>query len=163
MNNEAFTPFIDARYDINVFCNVYQSIIFYLRRFSWLIFYISYQWFCVSVFLPSLKYWRIVKRYSFQNILEGDPATKRLTYWTATSLGTSSNPSRTITFLYGLIPKWMCPWCNGYRRRKWTRRHDFKSWTRLIAFHIALIPLGKVWIQLFSLQLWVNSSAATGR
>ena len=37
----------------------------------------------------------------------------------------------------------MCPWCNGYRRRKWTRRHEFKSWTRLIAFHIALIPLGK--------------------
>ena len=48
-------------------------------------------------------------------------------------------------------------WCNGYRRRKWTRRHEFKSWTRLIAFHIALIPLGKVWIQLFSLELWVNS------
>ena len=23
-------------------------------------------------------------------------------------------------------------------------RHEFKSWTRLIAFHIALIPLGKV-------------------
>ena len=50
-----------------------------------------------------------------------------------------------------------CPWCNGYRRRKWIRRHEFKSWTRLIAFHIALIHLGKVWIQLFSLQLWVNS------
>ena len=33
----------------------------------------------------------------------------------------------------------------------------FKSWTRLIAFHIALTPLGKVWIQLFSFQLWVNS------
>ena len=48
-------------------------------------------------------------------------------------------------------------WCNGYRRRKWTRRQEFKSWTRLIAFHIALIPLGKVWIQLFSLQQWVNS------
>ena len=54
-----------------------------------------------------------------------------------------------------------CPWCNGYRRngyrrRKWTRRHEFKSWTRLIAFHIALIPLGKLRIQLFSLQLWIN-------
>ena len=49
------------------------------------------------------------------------------------------------------------PWCNCYRRRKWTRRHEFKSWTKLIAFHIALIPLGKVWIQLFSFQLWVNS------
>ena len=31
------------------------------------------------------------------------------------------------------------------------------TWTKPIAFHIALIPLGKVWIQLFSLQLWVNS------
>ena len=50
-----------------------------------------------------------------------------------------------------------CPWCNGYHRRKWTRWHEFKSWTSLIAFHMALIPLGKVWIQLFSLQLWVNS------
>ena len=50
-----------------------------------------------------------------------------------------------------------CLWCNCYRRRKWTRRYEFKSWTKLIAFHIALIPLGKVWIQLFSLQLWVNS------
>ena len=38
----------------------------------------------------------------------------------------------------------MCPWCNGYRRRKWTRRHEFKPWTRLIAFLKALIPLGKV-------------------
>ena len=51
------------------------------------------------------------------------------------------------------------PWCNGYRRRKWTRRHEFKSWPRLIAFHIALILSGKVWIQSFSLQLWVNSRA----
>ncbi len=39
---------------------------------------------------------------------------------------------------------WRCPWCNGYRHWKWTRRHEFKSWMRLIAFHIALIPLGKV-------------------
>ena len=54
---------------------------------------------------------------------------------------------------------WRYPGCNGYRRRKWTRRHEFKSWTRLIAFLITLIPLGKVWIQLFSLQLWVNSRA----
>ena len=51
------------------------------------------------------------------------------------------------------------PWCNGYRRREWIRWHEFKSWTRLIAFHIAPIPLGKVWIQLFSLQLWKNSRA----
>ena len=55
------------------------------------------------------------------------------------------------------IEDWRCPWCHGYRHRKWTRRHEFKSWTRLMAFHIALIPLGKVWIQLLSLQLWVNS------
>ena len=57
------------------------------------------------------------------------------------------------------IGHWRCPLCNGYRRRKRTRRYEFKSWTRLIAFHIALMPLGKVWIQLFSLQLWINSRA----
>ena len=33
-----------------------------------------------------------------------------------------------------------CPWCNSYRRRTWTLWHEFKSWTRPIAFHIALIP-----------------------
>ena len=54
---------------------------------------------------------------------------------------------------------WKCLWCNGYRHRKWIRRHKFKSWTRLIAFHIALIPLGKAWIQVFSFRLWVNSWA----
>ena len=37
-----------------------------------------------------------------------------------------------------------CLWCNGYCRRIRTRRHEFKSSTRIIAFHIALIPLGKV-------------------
>ena len=35
---------------------------------------------------------------------------------------------------------WRCPWCNGYHHRKWTQQHKFKFWTRLIAFHIALIP-----------------------
>ena len=31
-----------------------------------------------------------------------------------------------------------------WTHRIWTRRYEFNSWTRLIAFHIALIPLGKV-------------------
>ena len=26
-----------------------------------------------------------------------------------------------------------CPWCNGYRRRNWTRRHEFKSWIDCIS------------------------------
>ena len=43
-----------------------------------------------------------------------------------------------------LVKKLRCTWCNGYRQRKWTRQHESKSWTRLIAFQIALIPLGKV-------------------
>ena len=60
---------------------------------------------------------------------------------------------------WGLVCCMLWPWCNCYRRWIWTRRHEFKSWTWLVAFHIELIPLGKVWIQLFSLQLWVNSRA----
>ena len=31
------------------------------------------------------------------------------------------------------------------------------SWTRLFASYIVQMPLEKVWIQLFSLQLYVNS------
>ena len=31
--------------------------------------------------------------------------------------------------------------------------------TRLMAFHIALLPMGKVWTLLFSHQLWVNSGS----
>ena len=49
---------------------------------------------------------------------------------------------------------WRYLWCNDYCRRKWTWRHKFKSWMRLFAFHILIIPLGKIWIQLLSLQLW---------
>ena len=67
------------------------------------------------------------------------------------SICISKSKLLTLTFII------RCPWCNDYRHRKWTRWYEFKSWTRPIAFHIALIPLGKVWIQLFSLQLWVNS------
>ena len=50
----------------------------------------------------------------------------------------SQNSYGKLRFHY--LQTWRCPWCNGYRRRKWTRRDEFKSRTRLIAFHIALIP-----------------------
>ena len=57
----------------------------------------------------------------------------------------SSNSSSQFSSIWPIdfIISWKCPWCNSYRRRKWTRRHEFKFWTRLIAFHIALIPLGR--------------------
>ena len=46
-----------------------------------------------------------------------------------------------------------CSWCNDYRCSKWILRLEFKTWTRLLAFYIALIPLEKVFIQLFSVHL----------
>ena len=65
-----------------------------------------------------------------------------------------TKPARTYTHQL-----WRCQLCNGYRRKKWTPLHEFKSWTRLIAFYIALIPMRKLRIKLFFLQLWVNSRA----
>ena len=44
-------------------------------------------------------------------------------------------------------------WYNAYRRMKWTRLPEFKSWTRLCEFLIALIPMIKLCIQKFSLEL----------
>ena len=38
---------------------------------------------------------------------------------------------------------WRCLWCNGYRRRKWTRRHEFKSWTKTDCISHSTNTLGK--------------------
>ena len=46
-------------------------------------------------------------------------------------------------------------WCNGYLRTKWTQQLDFKSWTRLFAFHIVLIPIGK-YESIYSLSPTIN-------
>ena len=99
-------------------------------------------------------------------LLDFSTRNKSILDWLAHQLNETYLITRThLCLRYGIVSSfnglstffWRCPWCSRYRRRIWTRRHEFKSWTRLIAFHIALIPLGKVWIQLFSLQLWVNS------
>ena len=50
-----------------------------------------------------------------------------------------------------------CPWCNGYRRRYWTRRHEFKSWTDCISH--SSNTLGKGMNRIILPQLWVNSRA----
>ena len=43
-------------------------------------------------------------------------------------------------------------WYNREHRRRWTQQPQIKYWTRLFAFHITLMPLGMVCIQLFSIQ-----------
>ena len=67
--------------------------------------------------------------------------------------------SHTIIYcMYALyIILWKRLWCNGYRPRKWTQSPEFKSWTRLLAFHITLTFLGKICNQLSSLQLRIKS------
>ena len=45
----------------------------------------------------------------------------------------------------------------GVTVRKWSRWLKFKTWMILFVFHMALITLRKVWIQLISLQLSVNT------
>ena len=48
-------------------------------------------------------------------------------------------------------------WNNGYRCSKWSRWPEFYTWTWLFAYHIVLTSLGKLWIQQFSLWLYMNS------
>ena len=94
-------------------------------------------WPCAAFWLDkkSVKYPAVIV---FNRLLEG----KRGSYlfksislnvnvitWVQTRLLRAASGTLAIT------PQ-LCLWCNGYRRRKWTRRHEFKSWTRLIAFHI---------------------------
>ena len=42
------------------------------------------------------------------------------------------------------------PWRNDYCRKKQNQWSKFKSWTRLSAFYLAPIPLGKALIHMFS-------------
>ena len=46
------------------------------------------------------------------------------------------------TLIHKFTHIWMC--CGVYRRRKWIRRHEFKSSMNLFRFHIKLIHFGKV-------------------
>ena len=57
--------------------------------------------------------------------------------------GPLSLPFLDLLYITHLFFFWRCPWCNCYRRRKWTRRLEFKSWTRLIAFSHSTNTLGK--------------------
>ena len=40
-------------------------------------------------------------------------------------------------------------WRIGYCQKKWTQKHEFKFWTKLFMFDIALISMGEAWINLF--------------
>ena len=71
--------------------------------------------------------------------------------------GNPNSKSGRCCLHFALLYYPFCPWCIGYRYWKWTRWYEFKSWARLIAFHIVLILLGNVWIPSFSFQLYVNS------
>ena len=48
--------------------------------------------------------------------------------------------------------------CKDYHRRKWRQRHEFKFLDEAVAFRIALTLLGKVWIQLFLLDINLKTS-----
>ena len=87
--------------------------------------------------LKSLNSIKKIQQRMMVSTFNDNPSTKIISCYSPSNV---SEETDLIAFYNEL--SWR--WCNGYRRRKWTRRHEFKSWMRLIAFHIALIPLGKV-------------------
>ena len=56
---------------------------------------------------------------------------------------------------------WWCMLCNAYPCGQWMKRSELKLSTRPTAFQKAFIPLGKkkVFAQLFSVQLWIDSGS----
>ena len=74
-----------------------------------------------------LRCWPVVVVVRFTSF---DP----LRCWPVVVRFTSFDPLR-CSLLSVFRHLWRCPWCNGYRRWKWTRRHEFPSRTRLISFH----------------------------
>ena len=141
-----------------------KKINIFIRRNSTDIFYLYYYWQFVHK-NPITSQWRNLKLWAI-NYFHFLNLQNELFLFISHRFSTSYLPEKNLQCIVDsrlrhclklFVIMLRCPWCSRYRRRKWTRRHEFKSWMSLIAFHIALIPLGKVWIQLFSLQLWVNS------
>ena len=66
--------------------------------------------------------------------------------------GASSRVLDSVEYLFHFTSKTLCVcvcvcMCDSYyHRRKWKWRPEFRSWTGLFGFHIALIPWEKVWI-----------------
>ena len=57
------------------------------------------------------------------------------------AFGSPSTKVANFTYLY-IIIIWRCPWCNGNRRRKWTRRHEFKDKTDCISHSTNILGKG---------------------
>ena len=111
--------------------------------------YLTYNWRKkgVHAFLKSVSLKaNVISRLDFE-LAYFEAAVEHFTHYASSSYCTNNLQYKTISTF---------PWYDGYRRWKWRWQHEFKSWIKLIAFHIALIPLGKVRIQLFSLQLWTD-------
>ena len=49
--------------------------------------------------------------------------------WYHANFGDRACSRKSFVFLFGVLVNLTvrCPWCNGYRRRKWTQRYEFKS------------------------------------
>ena len=81
--------------------------------------------------------------------------------WGNTSLYTrfyfSSKSNNNQWWLVSWLRSWKRSSCHSYRRHKGIQQPELKSWAILFEFYITPIPLGKIWIELFSLQMWVNS------
>ena len=58
--------------------------------------------------------------------------------------------TKIFVYIYIYTHKYILSWCNGYCRRKWTWRQEFKSWPRLIAFSHNTNTLGKGMNQIYS-------------
>ena len=160
------SSYIELLYQEN--SNVHCSMFFFLSwwissqlRFNWTEIILYYIYIYVYIYILMRQYILLAGLTTLNfEASRGSSNTKVLWYNETVCLWITIYIVESLVNSYRILVmriEFMCPWCNGYRRRNWTRRHEFKSWTRLIAFHIALIPLGKVWIQLFSLQLWTNS------
>ena len=77
--------------------------------------------------------------------------------------GRSLNVLHILIWIYVYyIERERLSWSNDYLSRKWTQRPGFKSGTRFLTFYMVLITFGKIRIQLFSLQLNVNSHGRRG-
>ena len=100
--------------------------------------------------------WTAVQTYKLFRFKEDGEKYRVLTMNRLNFTWCQDNRSDTINLSCKLQCKWRRSEWNDYYRKRRTLCSEFKSRKNLFSFHIVPIPLGKVWIQLFSPQLCVE-------
>ena len=124
-----------------IFFEFLVSVIYHYHMNGLHLFWDSFKWFCFQISSDEKYFLLTCPRHCYQALIVVIMNNFQIWNKKEHNIIISRVISRNYSYIITII--------NDYHRMKWTRRTKFKSLRGLFGFHIAIIPLAKVWIQKF--------------